>query len=263
MQLESKEEIAGRCDALARCAKGLIEQLPTRGDRTYLYFYGVLVRYRTVLGDIGSSLRANDITHATSSFILFRVLLDDLMRLISVWASSNPSEILDQIDADAVNHHFKAKTLRIEYEKEYNPHSEIGMQGANLLETQKREFYGNPNHKNLFRDAECTKFKKIGLISDLFSRRETKPGWDIRVLSELYVIYKELSGHVHYSTITFGEDRDIEGREVEITLFGSIQFFLYKELLIHHLFFLQSNSKIVLNCQELESWFKSVSEPVK
>lgn len=262
MPLESKEVIADRCDVLSRCANGLIGQLPTKGDRTYVYFYGILVRYRTILGDIGSSLRANDMTHATSSFILFRILIDDLIRLITVWASLNPSEILDQIDADAMNHHFKAKDLRVEFEMVYNPKSEIGMRGAKMRESQWNEF-SPQKHKNLFRDVDCTKFKKLDPISDSFAKTKTKPGWDIKLLSELYVIYKELSGHVHYSTIIFFEDKDIGRRKIEISLFGRIQFFLYKELLIHNWFFSQSNSGVALNCPELERWFTSVAEPVK
>lgn len=263
IKLESEEDIANRCDALARCANGLIKQLPSKGDRTYQYFYGILVRYRTILGDIGAILRARHVTHATSAFILFRILLDDLIRLITVWASPEPSEILDRIDADALYHHFKAKSLRIEYEKEFNPSSEIGMRGAEMLASQRDEFRLNPERKNLFRDAECTKFKKLDPISESFTKTETRQEWDIRVLRELYITYKELSGHVHYSTITFWEDREVERREIEIARFGKIQIFLYKELLIHNWFFLQSNNKIALNCPELESWFTSVTVPVE
>jgi hypothetical protein len=252
----TQEQIAARCNALAVCANSLLQQIPTVGNRTYQYYYGVLIRYRTVLGDITRILQNNSSTHISSAFILFRVLIDDMIRLITVWASQNPCEILDQIDADAISHSLKSKTLRVDYSIRFIPDESFGEQMSALLETEKTAFFSDQKNSHLFENQEQKKFKKLPPISDAFTNLETHPDWNIKALNELFVLYKELSGHIHYAPVVFWEDRDDERRENEIAYFEAVQIYLYKELLIHLSFFKQEHQSVELKCSELEIWFK-------
>src|SRR5690606_28096345 len=150
--LKSQDQIADTCDQLASAADGLLSQLPRKGGQQYRYFYGVLVRYRTMTHDIARLIRNNNTDHFTSVFALFRILLDDMIRVLTVWASNTPTEQLNQIDADAHRHRFESLRLRTEYTQEY-ANSDIGGKMKIKYDEEKAEFYANPKHARFFKNG--------------------------------------------------------------------------------------------------------------
>ena len=255
---ENQEDISARCDQLARASDSLLKQLPTQGDRLDRYYFGILVRYRTVLGDIAAILRQNGSTHLTSAFILFRILLDDMIRLVTIWASTNPAEQLDQIDADAFKHRLEAMKLRAEYTVNHIPDADFGRIMTEKLDEVRKDFFSDPDRSHLFKDQGLQKLKTLPTISEALKKTPARPDWNLMRLSELNVLYKELSGQVHYSTIVFDHDRDLDRRSNEIAHFEAVQIYLYKELLIHLDFFRKKHQSLKLVCPELDAWFKSV-----
>jgi hypothetical protein len=254
---DDQNSIADRCNELAIAANSILEQLPKQGDRQYRYFFGILVRYRTILSDIAVLLRKNNTSHFSSIFVLFRILLDDLIRLVSVWASLNPEEQLDQLDADAYKHRLDAMRLRVDYTTEFIPDLTFGQSMQAILDEEKNDFYSHSAYSHLFVDQAQKRLKKLPPISEALTRVTAKPNWNLKALSELNVLYKEMSGHVHYSTLVFKEDRDEERRKHEIAHFAVVQIYLYKELLIHLDFFHKRQVPIRAEFPALNQWFNS------
>lgn len=252
--------IADLCDLLAIAAQNLHTQLPSRGDELYRYYYGTLVRQRTFLGDIASILRIQSIQHLSSAFVLFRVLLDDTIRLVTVWASADPIEVLHQLDADATNHRVQAMLLRVRYSEKYIPDQNFTAKMRSAYETIIHDLKTDSSRANLFKDQAKAKYKYLPSISQALRITNPRNGWNIDALSELNVLYKELSTHVHYSPIVFNEDRDSERRQKEIAHFETVLVYLYKALWIRFEYFQNRLPATSWENPELDAWFENAVE---
>lgn len=251
------EEAATMAKDIAYIADDLTQQLnkykikPTYVEEFYL---GILSRERRILRDISNILMTNNDQQITSSFILFRVLLDDFIRLISVYSSSDMEEEVTKILADAYNHRFKS----IKESVELNDNLYNG-QNPSLLtqiqyDTAKQSFIDNSEFDNLFENKQSFKFKRLTPISDVFERIKTDV--KIKANAHSYIVYKFLTQYVHYSNLAFSLDHDKNARKEEINQFEETLLYCYKMLLILYEY-LNRRYALVWNDIKITAYFRA------
>lgn len=108
--ITTREQAAETCAELSEVAARLIEQMNTLNPQqtTVAHFYkGIVVRTGVHLKDAATILRTNRDQHISSAFVVFRVLLDDLLRSCYVYASSDRQRAVDDLTAKAYKDWFK------------------------------------------------------------------------------------------------------------------------------------------------------------
>jgi len=168
----TKDETAQLTQDIGNIAADILLQLnehkirPTFVEQFYL---GLLVRERTILRDASEILKNNPEQQITSAFILFRVLLDDFIRLFSVYAKTDSMEDeIIKIQADAHSHRFKNIKESIEINNTYYNGQHTSLSTQQTFDTEKQKFLSNPDFDKFFEDKATFKFKKLPPISNVF-----------------------------------------------------------------------------------------------
>ena len=100
----TKEQIADWADELAAIAISLKIQIQGTFPSDYARFvFGMLDRQPVLLQDAARILRANHIRNLSSSFILFRCLLDDFIFLVRFTLYNFDTNIVDKHIAGSLN----------------------------------------------------------------------------------------------------------------------------------------------------------------
>lgn len=250
------DDAAQLADNIGFVAEDIIIQLnqckikPTFTEEFYL---GLLARERILLRDVTGILRNNNERHLTSAFILLRVLLDDFIRLFSVYARDEKmEEEIVKIVADAYNHRFKNISNSVHINNTYYEGKHESMAKQEMLEEEKLKFINDPYYDRFFADKANFKFKRLTPISEVFElmRQDVKTKANVNA----YVVYKFLTQHVHYSNLTYYLDNKPESREVEIDQIEEILLYAIKMLVIQYDFF-RKEYPIIWNDTKISKYF--------
>ncbi len=217
------------------------------------FYFGLLVRERTILRDVSEILKNNNERHLTSVFILMRVLLDDFIRLFSVYAREEKmEEEIVKIVADGYNHRFKNIRQSIYINNTYYDGKHQSMAKQDMYDAEKEKFLTSKTFDRFFDDKNNFKFKRLTQIADVFELMRS----DVKTKSNVhaYVVYKFLTQHVHYSNLTFYLDNDPKSRSVEIDQIEEILLYAIKMLVMQFDFFREKYS-IVWNDTKVLNYF--------
>jgi len=217
------------------------------------FYLGILVRERVILRDIANVFENNHEQNITSVFILFRTLLDDFIRLFSVYVSKNMEEEIIRIQADAYNHRFKNLKESIEINDNHYDGNHNSLLTDEWLEKEKQSFLSNPEFDKFFEDKVSFKFKKLTPISKIFDSIKSDVKTKANVHS--YVTYKFLTQYVHYSNLAFYLERDLEARTVEILQLEEILLYCFKALQMEFEFFTKTYP-LIWNDTKITDYFR-------
>jgi hypothetical protein len=240
----TKDETAQLAEDIGNIAADILQQLnqhkisPTFVEQFYL---GLLVRERIILRDASIILKNNHEQQITSAFILLRVLLDDFIRLFSVYARANSMEDeIINIQADAHSHRFKNIKESIEINNTYYNGQHPSLSTQQMFEDEKQKFLNNPEYDKFFEDKTIFKFKKLPPISNVFELMRS----DVKTTANVhsYIVYKFLTQHVHYSNLTFYLDNDTTTRKLEIDQIEEILLYSIKMLVMQFDYFRKTYS---------------------
>ena len=238
----TKEETAQLSEDIGNIAEDIILQLNKHKIKpSYIeeFYLGLLVRERTILRDASFILRNNPELQITSVFILFRVLLDDFIRLFNVYAKNDEmEEEIIKIHADAHNHRFKSIKESVEINIVHFEGNHDSLSTREVYESEKNKFLGNSEFDKFFYDKTQFKFKKIEQISNVFNLMKS----DVKTAANVhsYCVYKFLTQHVHYSNLTYYLDSSLTSRKVEIDQIEEILLYAIKMLIMQFDYFKRS-----------------------
>jgi hypothetical protein len=238
----TKEETAQLAEDIGNIAEDIILQLNMLKIKpTYIeeFFLGILVRERTILRDASFILRNNPELQITSAFILLRVLLEDFIRLFSVYARTNNMEDeIIKIQADAHSHRFKNIKESIEINNTYYNGQHHSLPNQQMFDAEKQKFLNNPEFDKFFEDKTNFRFKKLPPISNVYRLMQS----DVKTAANVhsYIVYKFLTQHIHYSNLTFYLDNDTAIRKLEIDQIEEILLYSIKMLAMQFDFFRQT-----------------------
>ena len=234
----TKDETAKLAENIGNIAEDLLKQLTQEKIRpTYIeeFYLGLLQRTRIILKDAATILTNNHEKQICSAFILFRVLIDDFIRLFSVYASNNMEEDIIKIQADAHSHRFKNIEEDIKINEMFYAGQHEFLSTQKSLDDEKQKFLNNPLNDKMFIEKATFKLKKLPPISHVFNLMNSDV--KIKANAHSYIVYKFLSQYVHYSSLTFDLDRDDSTRKLEINQIEEILFYTYKMILIQYDYF--------------------------
>lgn len=251
----TKNETAQLAEDIGNIAANLLLQLnkhkikPTFVEEFYL---GLLTRERIILRDASIILTNNTEKQITSAFILFRVLLDDFIRLFSVYASGNMNEEVVKIQADAHSHRFKNIKESIEINDSFYNGQHQSLATQQKLDNEKQSFLNNPAYDIFFADKVNFKFKKLPAIANVFDLMKNNVKTTANVHS--YVVYKFLTQYVHYSNLTYYLDNSIDSRKIEIDQIEEILLYAIKMLVMQFDYF-QRTYTLTWNDTKVSAFF--------
>ena len=252
------DEATQMTEDIGNVAEDLLMQLnqykihPTYVEEFYL---GLLARERIILRDVSGILRNNNERHLTSVFILLRVLLDDFIRLFSVYAREEEmEEEIVKISADAYDHRFKNINYSVGINNTYYGGLHQSMAQQKMYDDEKQKILDNSYFDKFFVDKPNFKFKRLTTIADVFKLMSS----DVKTKSNVNanIVYKFLTQHVHYSNLTFYLDNDHKSRKVEIDQIEEILLYAIKMLVMQFDFFRKKYS-INWNDTKVSNYFNS------
>ncbi len=235
----NKDEIIDLTEKISNLAYDILIQLnehkikPTYIDEFYL---GILMRIRSFTRDIMLLLKSNHENQITSVFVLLRVMIDDFIRLFSVYARPKTmKEEIIKIEADAHDHRFKSINESASINNQFFNGNKEGYSTQEFYDEAVNKFKENPKNDKFFSNKETFKFKKLPPISNTFKIMQN----DIKVNANIhsFAIYKFLTQYVHFSNLTLDIQRTPSVRELEINQIEEILLYSYKALLMIYDYF--------------------------
>lgn len=242
--ITTRIEGADACDELSKLAAKLIAQfndLPKHQSAIMHFFKGVVVRTGVHLKDAAVVLRTNREKHLSSAFVLFQVLLDDLLRSCYVYASTDRQEAVNVLTAKAYNDWYKTwKEAGL-----LNQSLQLGDAMTEALAEGERDKFLSDNANDAYvltNDQGQRAFKK-GMPTDQMVRTIEKCP-RVAAYSRGYVLFKLMSHYVHFSMLPYKLDRASDSRALEIRFIDEIMFLTYHLLRVSHEVMATENSQL-------------------
>lgn len=210
-----KETIADYAHRLGNIAFDICDQL--HGSKVTLrekYFLGVLSRHSILLRDIRDILVDRDLNAQTSTFILFRCLLDDFITLLYFQSREFQESDLISHTANAFNKKFKMLKESVCINEKYFDGNLPDLATSALYEKELNEFCEDPGNNIFFKDVKRKTWKTFINTSEIV-RQLPKNGISAANAHAL-VLWQLLSNYVHYSAFTQMLESSPESREIEI-----------------------------------------------
>jgi hypothetical protein len=256
----TKDDIIKLSEEVSQLSFDLLTELnthhikPTMVDEFYL---GILIRIRILTRDVALILKNNNEQQIASAFILLRVVLDDFIRLFSVFARPNKmEEEVIKIKADAYFHRFKSIKESVSINDKYYNGTHASLSTQEFYDKEMEKFKNDPENDKYFADKSASKFKKLPPISETFRlmQNDVKVGANVNSIP----VYKFLTQYVHYSNYTLDIERRPKVREFEINQIEEILFYSYKSLLMIFGYF-SSSYPVKFDYKNLNEHFEKIT----
>lgn len=196
------------------------------------FFVGMLERQATVLRDIHIILNKRTDLSITSASILFRCLLDDFILLLHVMETDQPKitfneqKIIDFISKSYGDRFKMYKESRATNEKYFGgKHPDLATSAH--IDKEEKEFRGDPQNAIYLVDGKFAKMKSTKDIVDDFPVNDIS-----RNNAHAFVVWKYLSGYVHYSIYEYQTKRNEEATKTEFNQLQEALTYCYKSILI-------------------------------
>ncbi|MGV9012372.1 MAG: hypothetical protein ACOH13_07245 [Flavobacteriales bacterium] len=242
--VKTRIEGADTCDDLSGLAAKLIDQfngLPMQQTEVAHFFKGIVVRTGVHLKDAALLLHTNHDQHLFSAFVLFRILLDDLLRSCYVFASTDRQEAVNTLTAKAYNDWYKTwrEAGRL------NQSLQLGDAMTEALTERERDKFLSDaaNDAYVLTNGQGKRAFKKGVPTDQMVRIIEKCP-RVAAYSRGYVLFKQMSHYVHFSMLPYKLDRESDLRALEIRFIDEIMFLTYQLLRVSHEVIATENSQL-------------------
>jgi hypothetical protein len=235
----TKEQVADWANELAGIALSLKTQFRGEFPSDHAKFlFGMLDRQPVLLNDIARLLRANHIRNLSSSFILFRCLLDDFVFLIRYTLYNFDPEIIDKQIASSL------REERWIYEQSRNINNaffngeEDGLATDTYYQSKVDEINNDCYYDKFFTDATKTQFKSAPKTGSFF-KEITNPDFNdyqrevARANVHSISLWQLYSKYVHYSMFTFRLiGAGMDAKRIEVNQLREALSYSYKSLVM-------------------------------
>jgi len=260
--ISTKEQAAETCIQLSVVAAKLIYQLnhmPPLQSQVNHFYEGVLVRTGVHLKDAATILRTNRDEHISTAFVIFRVLLDDLLRSSYVYASTNRQLAIDALTSKAQSDFYNTWKVA----GQLNAELQLGDAMTEAIADAERDKFLNDaasaSYITLDRSGNNT-FKKGVQTSEMVRTIKTCPR--VAKYSRGYVLYKHMSHYVHYSMLPHELDRAQLSRALEIQFIDEVMFLAYHMIKVAQEVLAETNTQMTWPTGPADASFGSESYSV-
>ena len=225
--ITTREQAAEACTQLSLIAAKMIAHLnnlqPQQSEVAH-FFKGVVVRTGVHLKDSAVILQTNHDQHISSAFVIFRVLLDDVLRACYVYASPDRQRAVDDLTAKAYKDWFKTwkEAARL------NQKLQLGDALTDALVDAERDKFMKSQDSDPYVsvDAQNARQLRNGVRADEMIRAmEQCPR--VATYARAYVLFKLMSHYVHFSMLPYQMDRAKHSRALEIQFVDEVMFLAY------------------------------------
>lgn len=240
----TREQAAEACTQLAGVAALLIDQLnglPSQQSVVNHFYKGVIVRSGVHLKDAALLLSSNRDEHISSALIIFRVLLDDLLRSCYVYASSNRQSAIESLTAKAYSDWYNTWRDSAKLNTELHLGDALTEELANSM---KDRFLNDPESACYLvqdRSGNLT-FKNAPKTYEMLSVIKACPR--VAQYARGYILFRQMSHYVHFSMLPYRLDRSINLRSIELGFIDEIMFLTYHMLKVAMAVLTESNAKL-------------------
>ncbi|MBX2957227.1 MAG: hypothetical protein KF846_13775 [Cyclobacteriaceae bacterium] len=235
----TKEQVADWADELADIAISLKTQLTGAFPSDHARFlFGMLDRQPVILKDIARLLRANHIRNLSSSFILFRCLLDDFVFLVRYTLYNFDPEIIDRQIASSLHEE------RWLYEQSRNINNaffngeEDGLATDAYYQSKVDEINNDCDYDKYFTDTTKSQFKSAPKTGNFFEQI-TNPDFNeyqkqvAMANAHSISLWQLYSKYVHYSMFTFRLiGAGIDAKRIEVDQLQEALSYSFKSLVM-------------------------------
>jgi hypothetical protein len=263
----TKNEASILAEDLGKIAADILQQInelkitPTNVENFYL---GLINRASVILKDTSFILKANSEQEITSAFILLRVLLDDFIRALSVYASNDRENEITLIEADALNHKFKTFQENVDINNNIYQGTHKSLSTQQEIDNALNKVLANTNFDKFFSNKNNLpkpKFKTLTPIANVFKVLMNGNTYSDASIHS-HALYKELTRHVHYSNISFPFDTEEKQKEAEINILPEALFYCYKMTLIYFEIF-SKNHQLIRRGEKVTDFFATQTVFIK
>lgn len=227
----TKELLITEADKIAKFADSNLEQLNGLGQEKELvqdYYLGMIRRQAIILNDIVTILAHTPHHNFSIVLILCRCLLDDFLTVFYLKLNDNETNNIIRINSD--EHRQLFKTIEIIMQSNHlhfngqNPYYLT----ENQLAALKKEFIEKPENDKYFIDKNDFRFKKFIPLSEVATGIND---FELSKLSQrAFYFWKDLSGFVHYSNVTFEKELNTENYEYNLIVVEEVLLYSFNTI---------------------------------
>jgi hypothetical protein len=226
-----KESIANYADRLGHIAFDIGQQLhKSKVTLKEKYFLGLLARHAVILRDIKDIIASRDLNAQTSTFILFRCLLDDFITLLYFQSRDFQESDLISHTANAFNKKFKMLKESVSINEKYFNGSLQDLANTTIYDQEVNEFCQNTDNHIFFKDAKKRSWKTFINTSEIV--RQLPRNGISAANAHALVLWQLLSNYIHYSAFTYMLETSPESRKIEIIQLKEALSYSYKSIVI-------------------------------
>jgi hypothetical protein len=235
----TKEQVADWANELADIAISLKTQFSGAFPSDHAKFlFGMLDRQPVLLRDIARLLRANQIRNLSSSFILFRCLLDDFIFLVRYTLYNFDPEIIDKQIASSLREERWMYDQSRKINNAFFNGEEEGLATDTYYQSKVDEINNDCDYDRFFVDAARTQFKSAPKTGSFFEQI-TDPDFNEKqkevAMANAHSIslWQLYSKYVHYSIFTFRLiGAGIVAKRIEVDQLQEALSYSYKSLVM-------------------------------
>lgn len=235
----TKERVAEWADELAAIAISLKAQIKGAFPSDHARFlFGMLDRQPILLQDAARVLRGNHIRSLSSSFILFRCLLDDFIFLVRYTLYKYDPDIIDKNIAASLSEEQWLYDQSRRINNFFFEGKEAGLATDTFFQSKVDEVTNDPSNDRYFADAAKTQFKsspKTGRFFEQITNADFDDYQKEIAKSNAHAIslWQMYSKYVHYSLYTFRlQGSGLDVKEIEISQLQESLSYSYKSLVM-------------------------------
>lgn len=228
-------ELAGK---ISSGATALLEQLEANvqvDSEVTKFFLGTLVRLKVITRDAGELLATREPHHLDSAFILFRALLDDVIRVFAVYGAKRREELVICMNAEALSQIHSSFVSSVEINKVVYSGRAKGLLSETQLAEWVQELKRDERYASLFTNREELKFRRMPKNKELL--KDIEDDGYRETVQHANALYLRLSQHVHYSPFNFFAGRDAGHHQTLIGQLEECLIYSYKSLRMHFEYF--------------------------
>jgi hypothetical protein len=192
------------------------------------YYLGMIRRQVILLHDLQTLIAHSEHHNLSGVLILCRCLLDDFLHVFFLKQHNEEEENLVKINADEYKQMFRSVDVIMQSNHQHfegqNPYYITEDEFAAV----KAHFIGQEENDKYFIDKAAFRFKRFKTVADLvleFNDFEMS-----KMAQRAFYFWKDLSGFVHYSNITFEKEINEDNLPYNLSLIEEVLLYSYNTI---------------------------------
>ena len=175
------------------------------------FFLGIINRQYTLSSDLSILFKNKNSIYLGSQLILFRCIIDDFIHLTYIVNQNNSNEMMTKFNSDAYNKNF----IKLKKLAELNE-TKLGGKYPNyptykFIDDLKENFKNQTKNEGYFKNKEEFKLKTFENMGSIIGKLEDESY--AHQLRRAYYFWGHLSDFVHYSSLSFGMERNVNPKK--------------------------------------------------